>query len=73
MKNKFHYANANPIAVQAITNNCAMCIMDTDGDNVIVKGYTGDMHQYKLHHTEKGSWFRYQNGCRYYVNDFMKV
>lgn len=70
------YKAMNPIAVMAITNNCGMAILEIENgidDYVVVKGFTGDIHRYKLHETNKGSFFKYQNGCRYYIHDFMKV
>ena len=70
------YKAMNPVAVMAITNNCGMAILDIEygiDDYVIVKGFTGDIHRYKLHETNKGSYFKYCNGCRYYLDWFMKV
>ena len=70
------YEGKKPIAVYALTNTCAMYILDIVydiDDHVIIKGYTGDTHKYKIKYTNKGGYFTYCNGCRCYINDFMRM
>ena len=66
------YENKKPIAAFSITNTVAMYIMDINDEYVIIKGFTKDLHKYKLKQTKKGFYFTYCNGCRYYINDFMR-
>lgn len=67
------YENKSPIAIQTICNTCSMCILDINDEYVIVKGYIGDLHKYKLNYNSKGYYFTYRNGCRYFINDFIRI
>lgn len=70
------YSKAKPLAVIGITNNCGLAILEMQygiDDYVVVKGFTGDIHRYKLHYNNKGIYFKYCNGLRYYMHQFMKV
>ena len=74
---KQYYESAKPIATQCVTNNCSIDIMDINygvDEFVVVRGYIGDIHKYKLNITKNGRmFFTYQNGLRYYVDEFMAV
>ena len=67
------YANASPRAVLAVSNTTRIEIMDILDDIVIIRGFVGDMHAYKLHPNNKGGYFTYRNGCRYSLNEFIRV
>lgn len=67
------YTNAKPIAVLAISNTTGIEIMDILDDIIIIKGFVGDMHAYKLHPNNKGGYFTYRNGHRYSLNEFIRI
>lgn len=70
------YKNMQPIGIHTLSGMCAMYIIDLNldiEDFVIVKGYIGDIHKYKINYTSKGGYFTYCNGCRYYIKDFMRL
>lgn len=71
-----YYSKVKPLAVMSITNNCGLEILEMQygiDDYVIVRGFTGDIHKYKLRYNNKGIYFKYCNGLRYYMNEFMRV
>ena len=67
------YENSEPIAVMGITNTCAMEILDTDGIFVIVRGFVGDLHRYTIRYNTQRPYFIYKNGCRYHIDEFLRV
>lgn len=69
------YENKPALASHFITATCGIHILDIINgieDYVIVKGYIGDLHKYKLYENSKGLYFTYCNGCRYFINDFLR-
>ena len=66
------YSNSKPIAVLGVSNVAGIAIMDILDDYIIIKGFTGDMHCYKLHPNNKGGYFTYA-GHRYSLDEFIKV
>lgn len=71
---KEFYEKKNPIAVMGITNTLSIQILDVKHEkpSVIIKGFTGDVHEFKIYDSEKGIYFKYSNS-RYYIKDFMKI
>ena len=71
------YDKREPIAVQTVTNNCSIDILDIVygiEDYVIVRGYVNDLHKYKIHYNNQGrAYFKYCNGCRYFLDEFMRL
>ena len=70
------YENKEPIAINFIAMGCAMAILDIQygiDDYVIIKGFTGDLHRYKIHYGTERPYFRYCNGCRYHIDEFLRV
>ena len=60
-------------AVYVVSNTCSMEILDYEygiHDCIIIKGFVGDIHKYRIHSSRKGYYFTYCNGCRYYIKDF---
>ncbi len=72
---KERYSQMKPLASQGVTNTCSIDIMEFEygvEDYVIVRGYVNDFHRYKLKTSTTGRhYFNYQNGCRYYVDEFI--
>lgn len=63
-------------AVYVIAADCCIEILGYEygiNDCVIIKGFTGDIHKYKIHSSRKGFYFIYCNGCRYYIKDFLAL
>lgn len=42
-------------------------------DYVIVRGYTDDLHRYKIKYDTSRPYFTYCNGCRYHLDEFIKL
>ena len=47
-----------------------LAIVNVNETHVTVQDYKGEHHTYKLHENSKGSFFKYVNGCRYFLHDF---
>ena len=71
------YSAMNPIASQCVCNMASIDIITIEygiDDYAIVCGYVGDLHRYKIKYNTAGrAYFTYQNGCRYFLDEFMRV
>lgn len=75
---KTFYSGRRPIGVGAVVGGSCIKILDIAfgiEDRVIVEGYTGDLHNFKLYYPAGSDrcYFRYSNGCRYYLDEFISV
>lgn len=70
------YQDAEPIGIYFVGIGCSMAILDIINgieDYVVVRGFTGDLHKYKIHIDTERPYFRYCNGCRYHLDEFVRV
>lgn len=70
------YGGAKAIATMGLNNFCGMEILAIEygiDDYVIVRGFIDDLHRYKIHYETERPYFRYCNGCRYHLDEFIRV
>lgn len=70
------YGNAKAIGVHSIAGEKGLELLGYEYgiyDYVIIRGYCGDLHRYKIKSSNKGFYFTHCNGCRYFIKDFLVV
>lgn len=70
------YQTMDPIATKCVSNNTSIEIMDIEygiENYVVVKGFLGEFHRYKVYYDTDRPYFVYSNGRRYHLDEFERL